>query len=166
MTLCFLTHSYPWLGCGWNRPLISDDVFHTYQWSKFDTHQLPPHSWVVKKLDDPRDVISREVLSPLNSWKPVLVLNAKRLFFRKWACVVSQQVVRVNLLWFWHALIPHFPFRKKKICSPPSVLFGLNFCVPEKSPYFVGKVSFFYTFMLGFDFLSQECPQSLFSSLD
>ena len=41
MTLCFLAYSRPRLGCGQDRPLITNDVSHTRQWSKFDTRQLP-----------------------------------------------------------------------------------------------------------------------------
>ena len=88
----------------------------------------------------------------------LLVLNAKRLLFRKRTCVGLPFVVCARLPWFWRALIRSFPFREN--CSSSSALFGLNFRALRNihSSKFLGKTSFPYALMVGFEFLSQECP--------
>ena len=92
----------------------------------------------------------------------LLVLNAKRLLFRKRTRVGLPFVVCVRLPWFWRALIRSFPFREN--CSSSSALFGLNFRALRNihSSKFPGKTSFSYALMVGFEFLSQECPSVSF----
>ena len=71
-------------------------------------------------------------------------------------------MVCVRLPWFWHALIPIFPFRENH--SSSSALFGLNLRVLRTlhTSKFHGNASFPYALMVGFEFLSQECPSVLF----
>ena len=123
---------------------------------------MPPHSLVIRDLDDLRNVIRCYNSYLLNSRNLALILNAKQLLFRKWTRVGLLFVACVKLPWFWRALIPIFPFRENR--SSSSAVFGLNFGVlrnPHTSK-FPSKASLSYVLMVGFESLSQECPSVSF----
>ena len=100
--------------------------------------------------------VTLRIFSILEIW--LLVLNVKRLLFRKRTHVGLPFAMCVRLPWFWRALIPSFPFREN--CSSSFALFSMNFRALRNlhSLKFPSKASFPYALMVGFEFLSQECP--------
>ena len=85
----FLCFSGPQLRCSWGRPYIGQPLT--------DTRQLPPHSFVVKTLDDHRNVNSRDGSYLPDSRNFASILNAKRLLHRKEPCVYSLFVACAKL---------------------------------------------------------------------
>ena len=125
---------------------------------------VAPYSKVIKKFDYLRNMIGCDASYLLESWNLALVLNAKRLLFRRWTHVGFQFVAHVKFPWFWRALIPCFPFRgKKKFPLPlPYLVWTLGRLRNLHSSQVPGKASFLYALMVGFEFLSQECPSFSF----
>ena len=86
-------------------------------WPFTDTRQLPPYSYVVKALDDHRNVIRCDGSYLLVSWNFAFVLNTKRLLPRKGTRAYSLFVACAKSPWFWRALILVFPFLGKLFLS-------------------------------------------------
>ena len=86
-----------------------------------------------------------------------LTLNAKRPFLKERIRAGFLFVVHMRLPRFWRAFWV-FLFIENR--SPSSALFDLVFKALSDLHLqkFPGKVSSLYIFMVGFDFLSQECP--------
>ena len=138
-------------------------LWSSLRWTTFNRYLLvAPHSLVVKALDDLRNAISRDDSYLPDSQNLAFVLYAKQLLFRKWTRVCFLFATCVRFSWSWHTLIPIFPSLEKPF--PFLCPFGLNFKVLRKSytSHSLGKASFPYTLMVGFEFLSQECPSVSF----
>ena len=101
----FHRFSHPQLRCGCGHPYTRQLLT--------DTRQLPPHSLVVKTLDDHWNVTRRDGSYLPDSWNFASVLNAKRLLPRKEPHVYSLFVACVKSPWFWCTLISIFPFLGK-----------------------------------------------------